>query len=85
MNLSKHIKTQTYKSTTTLCAIYEVGRDFFQRRIQSGEFIINEHYVKQSNTIRWDFEAMEKWWRGTNLSSNEIDKIFNRILPNEKG
>lgn len=72
---------QIYKSTSTLCEIYEVGRDFFQRRIQSGEFILNEHYVKQANTVRWNFEAIERWWRGSNFSSNEIDDIFNKILP----
>ena len=70
-----------YKSTSNLCEIYEVGRDFFQRRIQSGVFVINEHYIKQSNTIRWDFKAIEKWWRGSSLSSNEVDDIFNKILP----
>jgi hypothetical protein len=70
-----------YKSTSTLCEIYEVSRDFFQRRIQSEEFILNKHYVKQANTIRWDFEAVEKWWRGSSLSSKEIDDIFNKILP----
>ena len=72
---------QKYKSTSTLCEIYEVGRDFFQRRIQSGEFILNEHFVKQANTIRWDFKAIENWWRGSSFSSNEIDDIFNKILP----
>jgi len=71
-----------YKSTSTLCEIYEVGRDFFQRRIQSGEFVINKHFVKQANTIRWDFKAIEGWWRGSSLSSSEIDNIFNKILPN---
>jgi hypothetical protein len=75
------MNTHIYKSTSTLCEIYEVGRDFFQRRIQSGEFILNEHFVKQANTIRWDFKAIERWWRGTSLSSNEIDDIFNKILP----
>ncbi|MCX6077554.1 MAG: hypothetical protein NTW78_11825 [Campylobacterales bacterium] len=70
-----------YKSTSAICEIYEVSRDFFQRRIQSGEFIINEHYVKQANTIRWDFKAIERWWRGSNFSSSEIDKILNKILP----
>jgi len=70
-----------YKSISTLCEIYEVGRDFFQRRIQNGEFILNEHYIKQGNTIRWDFEAIEKWWRGSSLSSKQIDEIFNKILP----
>lgn len=72
---------QKYKSTSTLCEIYEVGRDFFQRRIQSGEFILNEHYVKQANTIRWDFKAIDRWWRGSVMSSNEKNEIFNRILP----
>ena len=71
----------SYKSTTNLCEIYDVSRDFFQRRIQSGIFVINEHYIKQANTIRWDFKAVEKWWRGSTLSSNEIDDIFNKILP----
>ncbi|WP_455756347.1 hypothetical protein [Sulfurimonas sp.] len=71
-----------YKSTSTLCEIYEVGRDFFQRRIQSEEFILNKHYVKQANTIRWDFEVIERWWRGSDISSNEVDEIFNKILPN---
>lgn len=71
-----------YKSTSTLCEIYEVGRDFFQRRIQSEEFILNQHYVKQANTIRWDFEAIERWWRGRNLHSNDYEDIFNKILPN---
>jgi hypothetical protein len=61
--------------------VYVVGREFFQRRIQSGEFIINEHYVKQANTIRWDFGAIERWWRGSEYSYNEIDEIFNKILP----
>ena len=70
-----------YKSTSTLCEIYEVGRDFFLRRIQDGEFVINEHFVKRSNTIRWDFEAIEKWWKGSSLSSEQIDEIFNKILP----
>jgi len=70
-----------YKSTSSLCEIYEVSRDFFQRRIQSGEFIINEHYIKQANTIRWDFQAMEEWWRDSALSSKQIDNIFNKILP----
>lgn len=72
---------KNYKSTSTLCEIYEVGRDFFQRRIQSQEFIINEHYIKQANTVRWDFKAIESWWRGSSLSSQEIDDIFNKILP----
>lgn len=72
---------QEYKSTSTLCEIYEVSRDFFQRRIQSGEFILNKHFIKQANTIRWDFKAIEIWWRGSNLSSNEIEIIFNKILP----
>lgn len=72
---------QEYKSTSTLCEIYEVGRDFFQRRIQSGEFVLNEHYVKQANTIRWDFSAIERWWRGSVMSSSEKNEIFNRILP----
>lgn len=72
---------QKYKSTSTLCEIYEVGRDFFQRRIQSGEFILNEHYVKKANTIRWDFKAIENWWRGSLLSSKEMNDIFNKILP----
>jgi len=71
----------SYISTTNLCEIYDVSRDFFQRRIQSGIFVINEHYIKQANTIRWDFKAVEKWWRGSTLSSNEIDDIFNKILP----
>ena len=71
----------SYISTTNLCEIYDVSRDFFQRRIQSGTFVINEHYIKQANTIRWDFKAVEKWWRGSTLSSNEIDDIFNKILP----
>jgi len=70
-----------YLSTTNLCEIYDVSRDFFQRRIQNGEFIINEHFVKQSNTIRWDYSAIEKWWRGSDFSSSEIDNIFNKILP----
>ena len=70
-----------YKSTSTICEIYEVGRDFFQRRIQSQEFILNEHYIKQANTIRWDFQAIESWWRGSSLSSKEIDDILNKILP----
>jgi len=39
------------------------------------------HYIKQANTIRWDFKAIENWWRGSNFSSNEIDDIFNKILP----
>ncbi len=72
---------QMYKSTSAICEIYEVSRDFFQRRIQSGEFIINEHYVKQANTIRWDFNALERWWRSSSFSSSEIDEIFNKILP----
>ncbi len=72
---------QIYKSTSAICEIYEVSRDFFQRRIQSGEFIINEHYIKQANTIRWDLSALERWWRGSSFSSSEIDEIFNKILP----
>ena len=70
-----------YKSTSTLCEIYEVSKDFFQRRMKSGEFIINKHYIKQSNTVRWNFEVIEKWWRGSSLSSKEMDDIFNKILP----
>ncbi|WP_294890415.1 hypothetical protein [Sulfurimonas sp. RIFCSPLOWO2_12_36_12] len=72
---------QMYKSTSAICEIYEVSRDFFQRRIQSREFIINEHYIKQANTIRWDFNALERWWRSSSFSSSEIDEIFNKILP----
>ena len=71
----------SYKSTSNLCEIYDLGRDFFQRRIQSGIFVLNEHYIKQANTIRWDLKAVEKWWRGSTLSSNERDDIFNKILP----
>ena len=72
---------QMYKSTSAICEIYEVSRDFFQRRIQSREFIINEHYIKQANTIRWDFNALERWWRSSSFSSSEIDEISNKILP----
>ena len=70
-----------YKSTSTLCEIYEVSKDFFQRRIQSGEFIVNEHYIKQANTLRWNIQAIERWWRGKDKLSNDLDVIFNRILP----
>lgn len=78
---SNSLNNKIYKSTSSMCEIYGVHRDFFHRRIQSGEFIINEHYIQQSNTIRWDFEAIEKWWRGSLLSSKEMDDIFNKILP----
>ncbi len=71
-----------YISTTNICEIYDVSRDFFQRRIQSGVFIKNEHYIKKSNTIRWDLKAVERWWRGANMSSYEYEDILNKILPN---
>lgn len=70
-----------YKSTATLCEIYEVSKDFFLRRIQSGEFIANQHFIKQSTTLRWNIQAIEQWWRGKSSFSNEIDDILNRILP----
>ena len=72
---------EIYKSTSTLCEIYDVSKDFFQRRIQSGEFIINEHFIKQSNTLRWNIQAVEHWWRGQHEPSHDLDAIFNKILP----
>lgn len=68
-----------YASTKTLCEIYEVGKEFFTRRIDK-EFFLNEHFIKKSNTLRWDAEAIEQWWRGSSATDTQTEDILNRIL-----
>lgn len=68
-----------YVSIKTLCETYEVGKEFFTRRINE-DFFLNEHFIKKSNTVRWDLEAIEQWWRGSCATDKETDDILNRIL-----
>lgn len=70
---------KNYVSTKTLCEIYEVGKEFFTRRMGE-EFFLNEHFIKKSNTLRWDAEAIESWWKGTSTVDAETDDILNRVL-----
>ena len=69
-----------YVSTTSLCEVYDLEKDFFSRRIKSGVFILNEHFIKRDTTIRWDINAIEEWWRGSSTPNQEIDDILSRVL-----
>lgn len=70
-----------YASTRTLCEVYDTSKDFFLSKKAKGVFIRNIHFVEASNTIRWNVEAIEKWWFGITESSKETDDILNKIIP----
>jgi hypothetical protein len=67
-----------YKSISSLCEIYDVDRQFFERRMKDNIFVLNRHYIKQANTVRFDLDAVQAWWRGEEaINTNEI---LNKIL-----
>lgn len=69
-----------YVSTQKLCQYYDLDQKFFFRRIDSGVFVKNVHFIQQQRTIRWDIEAIKKWWQGTDSSDDgSIDKILDKI------
>ena len=70
-----------FVSTATLTEQYEVSKDFFLRRKESGEFIVNVHYIQKGNTLRWDFEKVKAWWRGEDIPTASVDSILNKVLP----
>jgi len=65
-----------YASTSTICSAYEVDSAFFLRRKKDGVFVENKHYIQQGNTLRWDVEELEAWWRG----DDSLQAIKNAIL-----
>lgn len=69
-----------YVSTSSLCESYDLGKEFFTRRIDSGVFIQNIHFIKKDTTTRWDIEAIEIWWRGTPIYTQETEDILSRVL-----
>ena len=69
-----------YVSTATLCEIYEVEAMFFLRRRKDGKFFENIHFIQQANTLRWDLQLMEAWWRDDNSTASDVDEILNRVL-----
>jgi hypothetical protein len=71
-----------YVSTSTLSEYYEVSKEFFLRRKESGEFEKNIHYIQQGNTLRWDFEKIKLWWFGNDIPKNSVESILNKVIPN---
>lgn len=62
-----------YYSTQKIAEIYDVSTEWLRRRLDA-TFVQDEHYIQAENggVIRWDFEALERWWRGDRVS-NKID------------
>lgn len=73
---------QQYLSTNTLCTKYEVEKKFFLRRIESGEFVLNKHFIKRGSTLRWCAKAIDEWWRGDadNYDEPDVDDLINKLL-----
>ncbi|MEA1917407.1 MAG: hypothetical protein U9N42_07735 [Campylobacterota bacterium] len=74
--------TDQYIRTSKLCEKYDVEKKYFLTRIKNGVFKINEHFIKQENTIRWNVKAVHEWWFGKEkkLSNPAIDNILDKIL-----
>lgn len=78
---------QQYLSTSNLCEIYGVTKEYFLRRKKKGEFIKNIHYIQKSNTLRWNKQAIENWWFGiikkAELKDETVNNVLNKIIPNK--
>lgn len=70
-----------YKSASSLAEMYDVSKEFFLRRKESGEFILNTHFVCRGNTIRWNLEEIEKWWFGETEPNKQLDDILSKVIP----
>ena len=70
-----------YLSTSKLCEIYDVTKEFFLRKKNDGTFTLNTHYIQKSHFIRWDIKEIENWFRGEIEPSNDLDDILNKIIP----
>lgn len=72
-----------FKSTSTLCETYDLSPEYFTRRIKSGEFVQDEHYIKKGSLIRWNIEAIEQWFSASPTTLNkDTEDILNRVLQN---
>lgn len=80
MGLVLGITMKQYVSTSTLCSVYEVDASFFLRRKHDGIFVEKKHFIQQGNTLRWDFESIENWWRGESSENSMKNKILAKVL-----
>ena len=69
-----------YVSTATLAEYYDVSKEFFLRRKESGEFEKNIHYIQQERTLRWDFDKIKAWWMGNDIPKNSVEGILNKVM-----
>jgi len=72
---------KVYLSTSKLCEIYDVTKEYFLRKKAKNIFIKNTHYIENAKTLRWDIQEVENWWRDPKKSSKSIDDILNKIIP----
>lgn len=68
-----------YLSTKNIAEMYDVSYDFFRNRMDD-TFQRGVHYIQHDKQcpIRWDIEAIEQWWNGTNKTAH--DELVERLL-----
>lgn len=71
-----------YLSTSKLCEMYDVTKEYFLRKKQDGTFSQNIHYIQKDRLIRWNFQEIENWFKGKIEPSKELDDILSKVIPN---
>lgn len=68
-----------YLSTKNIAEMYDISCDFFRSRMDT-TFQRGVHYVQHDKQcpIRWNVEAVEQWWNGTNKTAH--NELVERLL-----